>query len=70
MNATTLRNLLTEAERQNRDAASPARLDIDVAVEAILAGEVNIAAADTDSADEAERLVNACILSDGRWWVQ
>lgn len=69
MNASTLRDLLVEAERQNRDIASPARLDIDAAVDAILNGEVDLAAAATDSTDEAERLVNACILSDGRWWV-
>lgn len=70
MNASTLRDLLVEAERQNRDIASPALLDIDAAVDAILNGEVDLAAAETESTDEAERLVNACILSDGRWWVQ
>lgn len=66
-----LRRRLIAAEQLNRQLVDDNfRLDIDVAADEIIGGGVNINAAETDEGDDLDRLVSACILSDGRWWVQ
>lgn len=66
-----LRRRLIAAEQLNRHLVDDnTRLDIDVAADEIIGGGVNIAAAETDEGDDLDRLVSACILSDGRWWVE
>ena len=66
-----LRRRLIAAEQINRQLVDDnTRLDIDVAADEIIGGGVNIAAAETDEGDDLDRLVMACILSEGRWWVE